>query len=87
MEIWDLDKERTNKTEALNWIKKHQYHLGNHDSLKINDIVYFKTGFNDHIPAKAKVKGINGSDIYVYNDCYWYPINFSRITKIESNNL
>jgi len=74
MTIWKLD-EKSNSKEAIDYCKKHGFDKGQHKYLKVGDIIEFWTGYNDDIRARASIKGINGDDLYVYNDCYWYPIN------------
>lgn len=88
MEIWDLDYRnyRDRTIEARQYCNKHGYDKGTHEIYNVGDVVYFKTGLNDDIPAKASIKGIKGNDLYVFCDCYWCPLESSRVIKIERCN-
>ena len=35
------------------------------------------------VVASASIKGINGNDLYVYSDCYWFPIQDDETRKIK----
>ena len=85
MTIWDLDANLNNHREVSQYMKKMGYDKGTHLLYKIGDTVYFNTGYNDDIPAKGKIKGIDGEDLYIYNDCYWFPVKSSRIIKNAGN--
>lgn len=64
-------------------MKEKGYDKNTHEKYKVGETIYFNTGLNDDIRAQAVIKGINGKDIYVYNDCYWFPIQDNDITKIS----
>lgn len=85
IKIWDLD-EKDNNT-AINYCKKYQG-APNETRFKVGDKITFYTGYNDDILASATIKGINQHDIYVYSDCYWFPIQDDERRKIKIiNNL
>lgn len=80
----DLDRVNYNKLKMKEFFKKNNC-FDKHPSIKIGDTAYFMTGYYNQNLAKGKVKGIKGNDIYIYNDAYWYPVDFNRILEIESN--
>ena len=75
--MWNLD-ERELSQKALDFIKAN-CPLNDFNGFKVGDKIKFMTGQNNHIPAVATIKGI-GKDggLYVYSDCYWFPIYQSR---------
>ena len=83
-QIWDLDnKPDYKKSEREKWITTKGYDKGINPSFKVGDVIEFFTGYNDDIRAKAKIKGIDGDDLYVFTDSYWFPIQDDVIRKIE----
>lgn len=54
-----------------------------HPRLKEGQRITFWTGYSDDIRAAAIIKRINGADVYVYNDCYWFPIQDDQRRKIK----
>jgi len=85
MQIWDLDATYTNQREVTQYMAKHGYDKGKHPNYAIGEVVFFNTGYNDDIPAKGRIKGIEGEDLYIYHDCYWFPVKSSRITGKDNN--
>ena len=81
MEIWDLD--RNDQSEAKRFAREKGYDQGKHEKFKVGDIITFFTGYNDDIRARARIKGIDGEDLYVYDDCYWFPIQDDHKRQIE----
>jgi hypothetical protein len=79
--IWLLD-HIGNSEECYEYMKKHGYDKNKHEKFFIGQEIEFWTGYNDDIRARARIKGISGNDLYVYNDCYWYPIQDNEITNI-----
>lgn len=71
--MWNLDEKHGTK-DAARYCQNKGYDKNTHEKFKVGDVIQFMTGYNDDIPAQAKIKGINGDEIYVYNDCYWFPI-------------
>ena len=71
--MWNLDKE---PNYNVNESRKYYAKLENkpNDNFKVGQLIQFYTGHDNHILACAKIKAIDGNDLYVYNDCYWYPI-------------
>ncbi len=82
MTIWNLD-EKTNSTEHLRYMAKHGYNNGKNDNYSVGEIITFWTGQNNDIRAQASIKGIDGNDLYVYNDCYWFPIQDTKERAIK----
>lgn len=75
-EIWNLDLEKDyTKEKRIEFLEKNGYDKGTHPDYKIGDIIQFMTGFDNDILAQASIKGIDENDLYVYIDCYWFPIN------------
>lgn len=83
-DAWDLDsKPDYARAERQQWLAARGYDKGINPDFKIGDIIQFMTGANDDILAQAKIKGINGQDLYVYNDCFWFPIQNDSRRKIK----
>lgn len=80
--IWDLDHHGASSDEVNAYVKSHGYDNNTHPKYKVGQTISFLTGYNNDILAKATIKGIDGDDLYVYNDCYWFPIN-STNNKLE----
>lgn len=81
--IWDLDEK--NNTTAKEYCKKF-INSTNETKYKVGDKILFYTGYNDDILASATIKGIDKNDIYVYSDCYWFPIQDDSRRKIQLIN-
>lgn len=77
---WELDK-----SPACNDARKYWAEIRNttHTRFSVGEKIEFFTGYNDDIRASATIKAINGNDIYVYNDCYWFPIQDDNKRKIS----
>lgn len=90
--VWDLDKHDNGRSRRYweKYIKEHGYDKGTHPDFKVGDTIQFMTGYNNDILAQSRIKGINGNDLYVYNDCYWFPIRANdatrKIRKIEPDD-
>jgi hypothetical protein len=82
--IWNLD-EKDNNT-AINYCKKFK-DAPNKTKYKVGNKIQFYTGYNDDILACATIKGIDKNDIYVYSDCYWFPIQDDEKRKIKLINI
>ena len=82
--IWELDHkvQDEDKEKVHNFMVQHGYDKGENDTFKVGDVVQFNTGYDKHLRAEATIKGIDGEDIYVYNDCFWYPIRNSEDRNI-----
>jgi hypothetical protein len=80
MDIWDLDEKPlcTDATRHLAKLPK-----DNETRFNTGDKIIFYTGYNKDILAIATIKAISGKDIYVYNDCYWFPIKDNDTYKIK----
>lgn len=78
--VWDLDKahEDYTKEEREAYFAKLDYMDDSKSRYKVGDIIEFTTGYNNDIRARASVKAVQHRDAityyYVYNDCYWLPI-------------
>jgi hypothetical protein len=81
--IWELDKEKQFSNEWRLYMARNGYDKGTHAKFKIGQMIEFWTGFTDDIRASASIKGINGDDLYVYSDCYWFPIQDDKNRKIQ----
>ena len=84
--IWDLDdfnRHVSDRDKAKEYIANRGYDKGTNAKYKVGDTILFNTGFNNDIRAKASIKGLDGDDIYVYNDCYWFPIQDTKERNIE----
>ena len=81
--IWELDKEKQYSNECRLYMARNGYNKGTHAKFKIGQMIEFWTGANSDIRASARIKGINGNDLYVYSDCYWFPIQDDETRKIE----
>lgn len=82
IEIRDLDKKACTE-ESREYMKKNGYDTGKHKDFTVGDLIFFNTGYDDDIRAKATIKGIDGDNLYVYTDSYWFPIQDNDIRKIE----
>jgi hypothetical protein len=80
MAIWNLD-ERPLCRDALQHLAK--LPTENKTRFNVGEKIEFFTGYNDDIRAAATIKAISGDEIYVYNDCYWYPIKDDQRRKIR----
>lgn len=83
MTLWDLDAKnmQTNTFEAKQYFRKMKK-APNITRFQEGQKITFFTGYNDDIRAIGTIKAISGGDIYVYNDCYWYPIQDDDRRKI-----
>lgn len=84
-QTWNLDDGTDytkDKREAF--LKEHGYDKGTHDLYSVGDTIHFMTGYNNDILASAKIKGIDGENLYVYNDCYWFPVTSDRVLRLVS---
>lgn len=67
-------------------IKKFTETLGDKNpDFEVGQIITFYGGYNCNILYKTKIIGFIGIDIYLYWDCYWFPIQNNekrKITKI-----
>lgn len=56
---------------------------------EVGQIITFYGGYNSDILYKTKIIGFIRKDIYLYWDCYWFPIQnnekrkISKISKID----
>lgn len=82
MTIWNLD-EKIHSNEHLRYMAKHGYDKGTNDRFGVGEVITFWTGSNNDIRAQASIKGISGNDLYVYNDCYWFPIQDTKERAIK----
>ena len=83
--VWDLDEEISYKEKDCHeFMRTNGYDKGKHDKFTVGQQIEFFTGYNDDIRAKATIKGIDGNDLYIYEDCYWFPIQDNEKTKISS---
>lgn len=83
--IWNLDKEKL-EPKAIEFLKKFE-NSSNETIYKVGQKIQFYTGYNNDILASATIKAIDKTDIYVYADCYWFPINDDAKRKIKILNL
>lgn len=82
--VWKLDEQVRHKaSEAAKYLADKGYDKGTNPKFKVGDIIQFMTGYDDDILAEAKIKGIDGNDLYVYDDCYWFPIQDDSKRKIR----
>jgi hypothetical protein len=73
--VWELDERPDFRSRERDvFFKKNGYYKDTNPDFKIGETITFWTGYNNDIRAKATIKAVNGKDIYVYNDSYWYPI-------------
>ena len=85
--VWDLDSQKavdmTDVEKAKDFFASM---VGKENTTRFNvgDEVFFMTGLNNDISARARIKAIDGDDIYVYNDCYWFPIRDTERYKITA---
>ena len=45
---------------------------------KVGEKITFWTGYSDDIRAVATIKAIDGKDIYIFEDAYWFPIQDTK---------
>lgn len=82
--VWDLDENASNRCEVRQYMAHHGYDKQTHAKFCVGDVIEFYTGFHDDIRARATIKGFDAQGgIYVYNDCYWYPIKNDSLRKIK----
>jgi hypothetical protein len=82
--VWKLDEQVRHKaSEAAKYLSDRGYDKGTNPKFKVGDVIQFMTGYNDDILAEASIKGIDGNDLYVYDDCYWFPIQDDTKRKIR----
>ena len=81
MNIWDLDKETQvdEKADAFYQCLEHKVN----GKFRVGQVIQFWTGYNNDLRAQASIKAIDGEDIFVYNDCYWYPIQDTNYRDIK----
>ena len=83
--MWNLDINENGESRTSNaetWCKRQGF-SNKHPKFSVGQQISFMTGYHDHILATAKIKGIDGNDIYVYNDCYWFPIQDDQEREIK----
>lgn len=78
--VWNLDDRKPSL--AIKYVSSKGFDLNTHPKFKVGDTIEFFTGTNDDIRARSTIKGLDGDDIYVYNDCYWFPIQDDNRRKI-----
>jgi hypothetical protein len=80
MTIWNLDE-----CPACNDARRYWAKIQNtkHPKFAVGEKIEFFTGYNDDIRAVATIKAISGDELYVYSDCYWYPIKDDQRRKIR----
>lgn len=83
--LWNLD-ERPLCNEAKRFLTKNGFDKGAHKKFTIGERIEFFTGYNNHIRAVASIKGIDGEDLYVYTDSYWFPIQDDERGAIAKEN-
>lgn len=82
--MWNLDTNEPTMDAKRFWasIKNTP-----HNKFSVGEVIEFWTGYSDDIRACATIKAINGDDIYVYDDCYWFPIKDDDKRKITKQQL
>lgn len=85
---WNLDKDwDCNSDRRTEFLHDLRFDRGTHQEFKVGDVIQFMTGYNNDLLAQASIKGIDGNDLYVYNDCYWFPIQADdpsrKIVKVQ----
>lgn len=45
-----------------------------HPKFKKGDVIDFWGGYNNDIRYRSYITGFDGDDIFIFWDCYWYPI-------------
>lgn len=82
--VWNIDaKEYDYSKEARDkFLAEKGFDKNTHPKYKIGDTIQFYSGYNDDILMQATIKGLDKDDIYVYNDCYWFPIQDDEIRQI-----
>jgi hypothetical protein len=54
-----------------------------HPDYKVGQLISFMGGYNNDINYITKIIGFTGNQIYVYWDCYWFPITNEPSREIE----
>ncbi len=80
--IWNLD-DNTLENKGIEFLSKFK-NSENKTKFKVGQVITFLTGYNNDILASATIKAIDINDIYVYNDCYWFPILDEKIRNIKN---
>jgi hypothetical protein len=58
--------------------------IDKHPKFKVGQTISFMSGYNDDINYVTKIIGFDDDkNIYVYWDCYWFPIKDNSIKNIE----
>lgn len=85
--LWDLDAGKDYKNqERKDYYAKNGLNDDSESLYKIGDVIEFWTGHDNDIRAIARIKAVKGNDLYVYNDCYWFPIqddSSRQIVKVK----
>jgi hypothetical protein len=82
--VYKIDeKENCKVREVSEYLSRKGYDKGINPKFKVGDVIQFLTGYDYNILAEAKIKGINGNDLYVYNDAYWFAIQDNEQRKIR----
>jgi hypothetical protein len=53
------------------------------NQIKVGDVIEFTCGYYDHLRIRQTVIRIDGEDIYVDWDCYWFPIQNTPVRNIK----
>ncbi len=83
MKVWNIDEHEwlVHDNAKVLWKEYNDANV-NQTRFKVGDVVQFTAGYNNDIRMQARIKAIYKDQIFVYNDCYWYPILDNAIYNI-----
>ena len=83
--IWDLLKSKYAADHRLEAVKLAEQHKDaeNKTRFEVGDIITFWSGYNNDIRVRSEIMSINGDNIYVLWDCYWFPIRDDEVREVE----
>lgn len=53
------------------------------EELKVGQTIAINFGYNNDIRGEFKITAIEGDDIYLDWDCYWFPIKNDERRNVE----
>jgi hypothetical protein len=86
MDVIDLTQKRrpSNSNHApLDRLLTRLKQADNKTQFEADDIIELWGGYNSDIRYRARVLGVDGEDIYLNWNCYWFPIQDDATRKIE----
>jgi len=82
-EIEDLIVKSENLRNKITKWNKDNNHNDKHKNFKVGDKITFLSGYYNNIKYKSEIMGIQGEDIYLLWDCFWFAIKNEKKRNIK----